>query len=927
MTKNLTIDKKSGKIQVFTQIFCIFISLLFSFPVFSEINNSISFNLHIFDSSTSSDLEFVSVSLKNDKNEYFALTDEKGHVNIRGVVPGSYLLSLSYIGYKPTKETISLTQNRALEVGLKPDHTQLDAVVITASESKKMTASSKIDLKAMQHLQPSSFTDLLELLPGGMSKDPQLNQANLIKLREAGSSDAKYDISSLGTSFVVDGIPIATAAEMQYTSGTQIHNTVSVGKGVDMRTISTDQIESVEIVRGIPSVEYGDLTSGLINIKRKQGKSPWEARFKADGFSKLIYLGKGFNFDKKRLSINTGIDLLDAQNDPRDPYLNYKRFTASARVQKLLENENYKLRWNVNLDYTGSFDNQKRDPEISVTNDYFKSEYNKISLSNSLAWEMKDNRFFKSFELSGAINYQSDQIKECRFIQVSKTSFIPDGDFTGEHDAIFLPSKYTSDLLVDGKPVDTFLKAMGRFNLRTGKVLNDIKVGGDWKFDKNYGNGQVYDVSRPPGTEITTRPRAYKDIPAGQILSMFAEDAIVVPVNNHMVKFLAGIRAQSLLGLGSEFKMNGQVYVDPRLNAQWIFPAFTINNKKMEIALTGGIGYHTKFPVLLQLYPDPFYYDYVQLNYFHTNPDLRRVNIVTYKNERHNYDLAPARNKKWEIGLDLNFNRNRLTVTYFNEALSSGFRTTSLWNQYTYKEYDYSEINPNTLTGPPDLENMPYVVDTVLRTYGIINNGTELIKQGIEYQFTTQRIPCLKTRITINGAWFRTTYKNSEPILKKTTTVLNGKELQYIGIYEADDGYIKEQFNTNCMFDTYIPEIGFEFSTSIQSMWFTSNNQVQKPQTPLAYIDIKGEEHPYTEVDKKDPELQWLNLNSTFINSKVPIALNVNFKASKDFNNKIRLSVFVNRLLDYLPDYKTAGGGIVRRVSNPYFGMELNFKL
>ncbi|MDR3062244.1 MAG: TonB-dependent receptor, partial [Dysgonamonadaceae bacterium] len=444
-----------------------------------------------------------------------------------------------------------------------------------------------------------------------------------------------------------------------------------------------------------------------------------------------------------------------------------------------------------------------------------------------------------------------------------------------------------------------------------------------------YGKGQVYDPAKPPGQQITTRPRSYKDIPAGQILSAFAEDAVGIPVEKNLVKLLAGVRAQSLLGLESGFKMANRVYFDPRLNIQWIFPAFPFYGKKAEVSLTGGIGWHTKFPVLLQLYPDPLYYDYVQLNYYHTNPDYRRVNIMTYKNTRNNNDLTPARNKKWEIGVDFNINRNRLSVTYFNEALSSGFRSTSGWNQYLYKKYDYSGIDPNGLTGPPALESMPYSTDTVLQTYSRMNNGTKLLKQGIEYQFSSQRIPGLKTRVTINGAWFRTIYKNSEPVLKQTTVLLNNKELQYIGIYDSDDGYVKEQFNTNWMFDTYIPEIGFEFSTSVQCMWFTGNKQEQKPQIPFAYVDTDGKTYPYTEKSLKDPELQWLNLssNSYLYNDRVPIALHVNFKASKDFKNKIRLSVFVNRLLDYLPDYTTNGGVVIKRFSSPYFGMELNFKL
>ena len=61
-----------------------------------------------------------------------------------------------------------------------------------------------------------------------------------------------------------------------------------------IHAISTDDIESVEIVLGIPSVEYGDLTSGLVKVKRREGGRDLTARFKADMSSKLFSVGKGF---------------------------------------------------------------------------------------------------------------------------------------------------------------------------------------------------------------------------------------------------------------------------------------------------------------------------------------------------------------------------------------------------------------------------------------------------------------------------------------------------------------------------------------------------------------------------------------------------------------------------------------------------------
>lgn len=52
----------------------------------------------------------------------------------------------------------------------------------------------------------------------------------------------------------------------------------------------------------------------------------------------------------------------------------------------------------------------------------------------------------------------------------------------------------------------------------------------------------------------------------------------------------------------------------------------------------------------------------------------------------------------------------------------------------------------------------------------------------------------------------------------------------------------------------------------------------------------------------------------------------LNFKASKDFGKYLNLSLFVDRILDYTPDYDS-NGYTIRRNINPYFGMELNFRL
>ena len=113
-------------------------------------------------------------------------------------------------------------------------------------------------------------------------------------------------------------------------------------------------------------------------------------------------------------------------------------------------------------------------------------------------------------------------------------------------------------------------------------------------------------------------------------------------------------------------------------------------------------------------------------------------------------------------------------------------------------------------------------------------------------------------------------------------------------------------------------------------MWYVSTRKLWQNGVPEQYIDVAdGLLHPYTAADLADPLLQ--NLVKTynddiFRRQTTPIALYVNLKATKTIGKNLKVAVFANRLLDYLPDYRS-NGLMVRRTASPYFGMELNFSL
>lgn len=839
-------------------------------------------------------------------------------------------LKINYIGYhelvtKPTEDGCYRLQSEVRKVG---------EVVVTAQESQGLATASKIEKNAMEHLQPSSFADLLELLPGGRSSDPVLNVPNAIHLREAATSNSNYATSSLGTSFVIDGAPVSTNANLQRLNGawdTQATSRDLTNAGVDMRTISTDEIERVEVVRGIPSVEYGDLTSGLVKIERRRGGHDLNFRLKADMGSKLFYAAKGLEWAGKKLSLNVSADYLDAKADPRNRLENYKRVTLSARLHKVWEREKFALNLSTNLDYTGSFDNEKEDPDLnSQAEDSYRSKYNRWAFLATSELKMKRPTWLKSAKITLSTAYEHDLIERTRLVQLQRMQIAATTRDEGESDAVILPYKYTARHDVDGKPLNFFFKANARFLVPSRYVANSLLVGIDWNFDKNFGEGQLFDPTLPLYPGISSRQRRLSDIPTHQTLSFYAEESLKMPLAGGSFEVVAGLRGQQMLGLPSDYAMRGKIYLDPRVNLGLNFPKFTVFGQSAFVKISGGYGLHTKNPTMEQLFPEKVFLDLVQMNYYHDNPAFRRIWLMTYVRNPQNPALKPARNEKWEVSGDINLGGHRLSLTIFRENMTSGFRSQSKYEAYTYKKYDTSGIDAATLTTRPDVATLPYEQRQELLGYGIYTNGSQTLKEGVEYTLETKRLPVIQTRLTVNGAYFRTTYRNSLTETYRPSQVLDGEQIQYVGLYKDDDGSVNERLNTNFTLDTDVPKLKLNFSVSSQFLWFTTRQRNAVSNEPDQYIAPDGSIHDWRKGDENDLYLRYLvrqNTPELFEKQRVPMSMNLNFKVTKKLlNDRLKLAMFCNKIWDYTPDYES-NGVTIRRYVTVYFGLEMNIKM
>lgn len=893
------------------------------------------------DSRPLADLDCSLISVQNKGKVWRQVTSPEGICGFADIPAGEYRLEVVKMGQVRTSR-IKVTENQRqyFRIAMKFDALEISEVTITATQGGGMTSSSVIGRDVIRHIQPSSFADLLELLPGGSAHDPTFKSAQTIRLREP-DPISSYATSSLGTQFMIDGVPVNTDANLQSSPVSSSYGSSFVGAGVDMRSISTDNIKSVEIVRGIPSAEYGDLTSGLVKIERKQGGNDLEGRLKADMSSYLLSLDKGFEWQRGmdvKWTLNADVSYLDSHEDPRNIRQNYKRMTGSLRAG-LHGRHSDELRFSagISADYTGSFDNEKSDRDLNNGKggpiERYKSMYNKILLkADYRLYNAGGTSFFRSFRFSASYSGEIDRIERWKLVELGMDTPVCTAQQEGEHDAGIVPFSYGSNLAVDGRPTYFYANATASFSKAIKKTEIRLKTGTSWNYAGNRGRGTIFDLTRPFSADMNVRPRVFADIPPINQFHLFAENSNIFRLGGFVMKTMAGIRAMTLAGLDRQYSLRGKWKFDPRINLRLEMPAIGSGEHPLKIALSGGWGTHTKFPTIGYLYPDAIWYDIVQLNWWPADPSMRRVNMAVFKIDPTNYGLDAARNNKAEVSLEVRWHDWSLDVTLFREDMRSGFRSSSTPACHIYKNYEESAIIGSELEGrPPQLSDIPYVYDTLLTTHSFYTNGSRTLKNGVEFTLVSPRIKAARTRISISGAYFNTVYMNSQPEYYRPSVSIGGKAYPYIGYYRDTDNYLRERFNTNLSTDTQVPRFGLILSTSFQFMWFSGSQSKRKDPTPIEYIDKKLERHPFTETSMEDGVLDQLvrSYNSiSFMYTKIPFQLCVNLKVSKNFlKDRIMVALFANRIFDVSPSYYSPLGVKIRREVSPYFGIEMNVKL
>jgi outer membrane receptor protein involved in Fe transport len=891
----------------------------------------------------------------------------QGEFSFLNVPVGKYTLQACCLGYEKYDMPLIVNASQTnLSIQLLESTLGLEEVVVVARENTNLSSSSKIENTAIEHVQPTNLADVMQLVPGQVTLNPDMSGSNQITIRDINNENNPNDNDALGTAIIIDGTPVDNDANMQTlnTAGSGTSQGYSTaGQGVDLRRIATDNIESVEVIRGIPSVEYGELTTGAVLVKTKAGKTPLNAKVKADPRIKQLAFSKGFLVPgTNNGAINLDMDYTHSFDDLRKPSKTFSRITSQMGYSNTLFSNKNPLSINFKINFFNTFDNNKSDPD-QLKEELFQEKEKGIDVKLYGKWSV-NKKWLNNIHYNMSASQQDQSYYEYKLTANNNAAPLPLAYESGESEGALLPSQYYSELTIDGKPYNYFGTLKMETKWKAGITNNQLKYGVDWRSSGNNGGGRIYDQLKPPSGALSTRPRAFKDVPVSHKLALFIEDELCMPIKSTSLTLQAGLRYNNLLPKGL-FNTKGFITLEPRINSIYDIIKYDKTRILHNLSFRFGYGMTSKTPSMLHLYPDKSYEDELSFNYY---PDLIVVTTQVI-DDTSNPDLKPMTNEKFEAGVNLNIKKVKFMLTAFKETIENGFSWDSQYFGMDYRKWEQLEgagKSPFFENGNVyyiengQVETLPYDFFRDFHSYRMPKNNYRVNKKGLEYVVDLGQIRAIRTSFRADGAYYHINrIDDAAPFTEKKNISYLGGKFPFVTVFPGGKGSTNQRFNSNIKTITHIPELKMVFSLSTQIIWLNTHQYYWKDnnQKPLAYSLGSNNEKRYGHyegVDKiyLDPVgyydidmvyHEWQDHYSFespyafmvkimdsdhFMKDSYPILWQMNLKLTKEFSKNAKLSFFANNLFNHMPLQKSIKTGYYSRKNQPvYFGAELKLSL
>ena len=930
----------------------------------------------VTDEETQKPIEFASILMK--ENGLWAITGADGSFHIKNIPAGKVVLTIQCLGYATRQIALDINKDiPRLRINLKQENLKLDEVTVTAKrKDNESTTSYTIDRAALDQQQLLNVSDIATLLPGGKTVNATLMSDNRMALR---SGSQEKGSPSFGTAIEVDGM--------------RLDNNATAGEtaGASTRTISSSNIESIEIVTGIPSVEYGDLSNGVVKVNTRKGKSPFIVEGKLNQHTQQIALNKGFDLGSRSGVLNASFEHARSFSNAASPHTAYQRNILSLNYMNIFMRETTPLTLNIGL--TGNIGgyNAEADPDNEL-DDYSKSRDNNLRAHFELNW-LLNKKWITNLSLRGSLSTVDRKSEDYTHTNSATTL----ANLHAMEEGYFIATNYDSNpnapiilgptgywhvkQFNDSKPINGSLRLKADWTRRFDKMMSRLMLGAEYTGSRNNGQGSYYDDLR---YAPTWREYRYDDLPALNNIALYAEEKVSIPTSKlSTLEITAGLRDDITIINGSEYGTVSSL--SPRFNGRYTFWKNRRKRVVSELVLHAGWGKSVKLPSFQVLYPSPSYYD---IEVFRSPSTANNTTVSAWytrpSKALYNPDLKWQYTNQTDIGIEMNIKCTRVSLSAFHHRTYNPYMATT---EYTPFSYYYTPVSAlEGLTIPTD--GRTYTIDPTTGTVTVSSadgssavvpnnerrfylsntryiNASPLDRYGLEWIIDFKQFKALNTSLRFDGNYYY--YKSEDETLfasmhnSNTKMTGTGEPYQYIGWYRGTNGTstaqtsiangaISKTLNLNTTITTHIPKIRLIMALRIESTLYSYRKNLS---------NFEGDVYPeyYTTWDAPDTKIpfaekfQWAKDNdATLYNdlqnlvvhpntayvmnaNRISAYYSANLSVTKEIGDHVSISFYANNFFNNMKTVHSSQTDLDASlfsssyIPSYYYGLSLRLKL
>lgn len=674
-------------------------------------------------------IEYATVLIGNESKQLYALTDSLGEFQVEKVPIGKQNVAISRIGYKRTVITFNVNSGREtiIDVLLEEDVKELEAIVVTNKVNKTQA------LNAMAIVSSRIFSMDEASRYAGAWGDPARMVSNLAGV--SASNDSRNDIvirgnSPLGVQWRLEGFNIYNPN----------HFGALAGSGGSVGIINNNLLTNSDFYTGAFPAEFGNVTSGIFDLRYRNGNNRKREYLLAFGFNGLEAGAEGY-ISKKTGStylVNGRYSFLGILNDIGMKITNSNGATPEYRDLSL--KFNFPLQ-NGNLSLIGLLGNSHINMKDDMNDE---SEWTFGDLGQDV--DMKNNQIFtgvnytirgkRNFRVENRISYQHFNTKQevytVSFQETDRyknlTSDIKENLLTYESLFCIYPNR--QNYFKIGIGADYYMTDMydAKFTHNHVLPLHDaernsllLKTFGEWRYTINDAltivsgiHSLYYNMSE----EITIEPRFSAKYQLSNSISLNAGTGLYSQIQSRQVLFYQkdGANINDNLGMtkswqnviGFDWLLSASLRLKTELYYQYLFNVPVIPDIPQESILNMGDDFRNNWDytfinkgsgknygidvTLEKFYDNNFYYLLTFSLYNSTYKGYDGVSRNTKFNG--NYAINTLAGYSWQIrknnSLSVNAKVAYMGGRRYTPAIVSG-------STVAEREYDYSTAYENRL--------------------------------------------------------------------------------------------------------------------------------------------------------------------------------------------------------------------------------------